>query len=727
MAVNAMTSNKRRFLYGLNVAVAVILAIVLAGIVIWAAGRFGGRVDLTRGGVNSLTPRTIQLLKGLPEHVVITGLYSTALKEVRPYAEKHQSGVSDLLDLYETAGRGKVTTHMIDATQNPEKITDLLARLKEKPVYRDEAQPHAEALAAFPTLSATIAELLQNELTQLEQLRGADPSLQKVQPIGIIERNLQLTIRQAQAVEAEMKAFQEEEIPRYGRAVEVARDYLKQVRTVAQDAFDWMSDAGAKLPEAAPGTLAFFSSATARYTNVLSQVQTQLEQMNDLGAVKLEDLFETLKRGQTVLVETETKAEVLTQEDVWPYRTNRNAPPPPDGDMRDFAGEQAVSSALLALTQKTRTAIVFTRFGGQSLLTSPPPQNPMMMQQQPPQAPYQGLNDLLQKDNFITLEWDVQAQPTPPKPEDAERIVYVVFPPAQPPQPDPRRPAQTPEISPKEKQLIYDAVKDSAMAIFLAPWAPPASPYIPTPGKYEFNDYLKETWGVAVEDGYLGLQFVANPQREDLMFPAGRNLVIDSSVFHFSEHPIGSPLKGLPASFQTVAPLRLLEGDELPENVTVEPVAVVDDTEDVWGVSNISRISQDLQKNQGTKRYPDDLPAPFTLCAAASDGEGRKAVVFASDTFISDATANASQLVMAGGGLRMAKLYPGNADLFINALHWLTGNADRIAVGAQRSDVPRLDKLEEGAPLTLTRVFLVGIWPACALLAGAVVWIVRRR
>ncbi len=719
-----MSASKRRFVYGLNVAVMIVLAFVLLGFVTWAAGEYGGRVDLTRTGVNSLSPRTVQLLRGLGEDVTITGLYSTALKEVRPYAEKHQTRVGDLLDLYETAARGKVTAHMIDASASPAKVTALLARLKEKPAYKDEAKPHAEALDAFPALSARLAELMQGELSGIDGLHNADPALAKIQALSIIERNLRVMIREAQATESDVKTLKEDEIPRYGRAVEQVNDYLGQVKSVLQDALDWMRNKGTGTPGISPETKSFFAGAPSRYATALGELQTLLSKTEDLASVKLEDVYETLKRGQTVLVETENEATVLTQDDVWPWRTDRGAPPPPDGDPRDFAGEQAVSSAILKLTQKTKTAVIFTRFGGEPLLQAPPPTNPMM---QMPQAPYQVLNELLQKENFITQEWDVRTQTEPPKVEEASRLIYVVFPPEPPPQQNPMRPAPTPRINAEQKQRIFDAVKESGMAVFLTSWMPPSSQFMPMPEKYDFNDYLKKTWGIAVEDTHLALQFVVHPQRDGLMLPASRNLMINSQVFHYTDHPIGAPLRGLPAAFQTVAPLRIVTGDEKPEGVTLEPIVEVNDTEDVWAINNLSRINEDLQKNQGTRRYEDDIPAPFPLGIAATGTEGKKLVVIASDRFVADSVVNMAQMVMVGGTVRLAKLYPGNIDLFLNALHWLTGNADRIAVGTQRSDVPRLDKLEEGGMLTFTRVFLVGIWPAVALLIGAGVWLLRRR
>ena len=486
-----------------------------------------------------------------------------------------------------------------------------------------------------------------------------------------------------------------------------------------------MTSNGVGIPGITTGTKAFFAGATGRYQETLEAVQDMLGRTEGLDQVKLEEVYETLKRGQTVLVETPSEALVLSQDEVWPWRTDRNAPPPPDGDPRDFAGEQAISSAILKMTQKEKTAIVFTRFGGQPLLRSAmAPTNPMMRM---PEAPYQALNELLGKENFTTEEWDVKTTPNPPEVVDAARTIYVIFPPEPPAQENPMRPSQEPPISPAQKQRIFDAVKEGGMAVFLTRWSPPSSPYMPVPQKYEFSAYLKSTWGVEVRDTHLALQFAVNPQSKGLMYPASRDLLITFQVFRFTEHAIGEPLRGMPASFQAVAPLSIITGDEMPPGVTIEPIAEVNDTEDVWAISDLNRINEDLQKNQGTRRYENDIPAPFPLAIAASNEEGQRLVVFGSDRFASDSVANMSHLVAVGGALRVAKLYPGNTDLFINALHWLTGNADRIAVGPQRGNVPRLDKLEDGGTLTFTRVFLVGIWPGLALLVGVGVWLMRRR
>jgi len=129
--------------------------------------------------------------------------------------------------------------------------------------------------------------------------------------------------------------------------------------------------------------------------------------------------------------------------------------------------------------------------------------------------------------------------------------------------------------------------------------------------------------------------------------------------------------------------------------------------------------------------------APFPIAVAATKEAGgagtttlpaqpQRIVVFGSERFAEDAFAQASGLQQRGNALVLGPLYPANSDLLINALHWLTGEANRIAVGPHAGELPRLTKLNEAWTARLPWL-LVGVWPVLALVAGFGVWIVRRK
>jgi hypothetical protein len=729
MAVSTpITATQRRLLYGANVAVAAVLVVVVVGIAVWLAGQYGGRADLTSSRVNSLSSRTVGLLGGLDQDISITGLY-TVLSEYQQYAQKRQDHVRDLLDLYESFGRGHIATAMIDPMKERGKVDELLERLRAKPAYKDEAAPHEQALGKFPELNKAISGLADGDLAKFRSFAEADERMKRVREFVIVANNLGLLGREAQGVAADVEELLADDVPRYGRAVGRVREYLRQVQTSLQDAQRWMSGDGAALPDLLPDVQASFQGASERYQPVLDRVAALLTETEDLKQVKLEEVYDTLSRWSSqppILVETETEARVLSLNDVWPYRAG-GGPTPPDGDPRDFAGEQAVSSAILQLTQKEKTAIVFTRFGGDSPIRPDfSRMNRMMMDI--PRAPCQMLNAQLEKANFVTEDWDVATQNEPPKVEDAGRTIYVIFPPEPPPQPNPMQPSPQAGITDAQKQAVLDAVNESGMAIFLAGWSQPTARFMRTGPPYEYGDYLRSTWGIDVRDQYLALEFSEAPQRQGLKGPANRNpLILDTKVVQFTNHDIARPLRALEGAFIAAAPLEILTGDAKPAGVEVGVIAEVKRTEDVWAVADVMRLQEDLQKRFGTTRHEDDIAAPFPVAVAATKEGGQKVVVFGSEQFAADDIAQSQSVMLSSQGLQAYMNFPANTDLFINALHWLTGEADRIAIGPRQSDVPRLDKLTEGGMAQFCRVLLVGIWPGLALLAGAGVWLLRRR
>ncbi len=285
------------------------------------------------------------------------------------------------------------------------------------------------------------------------------------------------------------------------------------------------------------------------------------------------------------------------------------------------------------------------------------------------------------------------------------------------------------------------------MAIFLAGWSPPM-----VSGGNPFASYLRDQWGIAVKSEYMVAHFTPHPQKPGFFWPVRRDVpLLTGQVVRLTDHPIGKPIQALPLGMYMVAPLEIVApGTEAaadsatasapadgaatrpagspPPDVKREPVVVVAETEDVWASSDIIRvINQDLRVEQGTKRRDEDIAPPFPIAVAATRGDGDRIVVFGSEQFASDELAQARGLTSSGGGLVLYTLYPGNSELFINALHWLTGESNRISVGARAADVPRLERLKEGPAAVFWRVFLVGIWPAIALAVGVGVALARRR
>jgi hypothetical protein len=724
-----MQASQRRIVYGLNVLFNIVLAVAVAALAVWAAGRFGGRADVSSARLNSLQPRTLSLLRGLNQDVTLTALYSTLLKDVDPYAEKRRTRVADLLALYEGSSRGRVTARTLDPRKDEAQVNELLRRIADKPLHRDESKTHRELLEQFSPLSKQVVQLCEAESEALETLLKTDARLARVPQVTSVRLAFQQLIREASEAARDIEEAQSRALKRYGTATRAMKEFLSVAQTSLQSVQTWMTGDAQAHAGLGPEALEFLRGASARYASVLSALGEILPRLEQLPELKLDTLITTLAGGSTIVVETPEAAEVLSLNDVWPFRTDQNVPAPADGDPRDFAGEQAVSSAILKLTQKEKTAVIFTRCGGQPLLRPDFSNLNLMNLQQLPRAAYQQMNEILQRQNFLTEEWDVAADATPPRPEGAARTIYIVFPPAPPQRTNPMQPMPSMGITPEQRQAIESAVEESGRSVFLVGWQPPPG------GPYAFADYLRNTWGVNARTDHLAVQFIPHPQKPGYWWPANsRDLALmTTEVISFTRHEIGSPLASLPGALYMVAPLEKAPAastatTSAPAGVQVEVVAEVPRTEDVWATSEIMRvIEEDLQRERGTRRRPEDIAPPFPVILAASKDDGDRTVIIGSERFAADEIAQSQGLTISSAGFVAYPLYPANADLLVNALHWLAGEADRISVGARRTDVPRLDRLAKGGQTLFWQIFLVGIWPGLILSVGVGVWMIRQR
>lgn len=729
----ATSAGRRRAAYGANAVLQAILIVALVVGVIYVAQRFRTEADVTRSGVNSLSPRTRTLVAGLDQNIRITALY-TVLSEFDEQAQKRQDRIRDLLRLYEAAGRGKVTAMLVDPMKDQAGLRALLERLKAKPAYQTEAAKHKEVLEQYAALADRVVTLINAQHAEATRLAAA-PGAASV--LAEVVQSLDQLRRQAGQVTTSLEELAGEDLPRYAAQVETCRAFLDGVTRYFRSLTDWVEKRAPNVSDLSPDALRFLQVAAGDYAPLLTDLDALLAKSADLPQLKLDQLASDLSRWSSsppILVENDDRAEVVSFFDAWPMR--RDGSTGPGGDDRDFAGEQALSSAILKLVQKEKVGVVFTRFGGPSPIT---PDFSQAQFGQFPRAPLGAINEELQRANFVTADWDVKTQKTPPEVEGAARRLYVVFPPEPAPQPDPRRPSPQQGMRPDDVKLVTDAVDAAGMAVFLAGFIPPSSP-IPGMGAsaYEYADYLKSSWGVEVKHDFVVLPFAPSPENPELFVPTQltQQALIDTEDMTLGDQPVVKPLESMPIALRLACPLVASAG---AAGVTIEPLLTLTAGGDAWALSNIMRLNEDFRSRQGTAPHEDDLKPPFALALAASKpaasattapatqptGEQRL-IVFGSEEFLRDQLLNMAGVAFVGSSLQTYLLYPGNSELFLNAVHWLTNDEGRISVGARRDEAPRLDKLKPGGWLDFWKVFMVGLWPAAALLVGAGVWLVRR-
>ena len=169
-----MTSSKRRFLFGFNVAVQSLLVLAVVIGVVWIAKRFNAQADWTSMGINSLSPRTEQMLRGLDQNIYITALFAKPDKERDKIQYKRWQELKDLMDLYQSVGGARVTTRIIEPNLDKAETDKLLDRLKKRRSTATRLSRTRKLEKQLPPLSEKISALASAELQQLEALQGSN-------------------------------------------------------------------------------------------------------------------------------------------------------------------------------------------------------------------------------------------------------------------------------------------------------------------------------------------------------------------------------------------------------------------------------------------------------------------------------------------------------------------------------------------------------------------------
>ncbi|GAF86695.1 unnamed protein product, partial [marine sediment metagenome] len=139
------SSAGRRFLIGTNVLIATVLVIAIVTVAQAIAFSVPKRWDMTSSGVNSVSEATENLLRNLDSNIRLTSLYFETDREEADQP-RYRQATADLLDLYEATNRAKVSSDWINPLKDHEKFRNLLARLREKTVFKEEIEKYQARL-----------------------------------------------------------------------------------------------------------------------------------------------------------------------------------------------------------------------------------------------------------------------------------------------------------------------------------------------------------------------------------------------------------------------------------------------------------------------------------------------------------------------------------------------------------------------------------------------------
>ncbi|MGH9366441.1 MAG: GldG family protein [Thermoanaerobaculia bacterium] len=350
-------------------------------------------------------------------------------------------------------------------------------------------------------------------------------------------------------------------------------------------------------------------------------------------------------------------------------------------EMKAFKGEQAFTSAILEVTEEKQARVYFTAGHGEPALDS-----------FERGRGYSEAKQLLERDNVTVAAWSSLGKGEVPA--DASAVVVA----------GPRVAFLEPETAALPKYLA-----GGGRALFLV------DPVVPGPGA-PASDFglggLLDSYGIKLAD-----DIVIDPANAVPL--VGPETVIAN---RYGSHPIVRSLsdQGLPVLFPVA---RSVSKAEAKAGAATAATMLIETTSDGWGETGLSRLDT-VQKDA------QDLSGPVTIALAVgpADEKDRNAgKAEEKDKSAGKAEEKAARIVVIGnsrfltnGSLSNA----GNANLFLNVIHWLTGEEKLVGIAP---------KTPEQASLALTRsqvnrigLFAVAGLPVLAVLLGIWVWYRRR-
>ncbi len=651
------------------------------------------------------------MLAILKQDVRIVSLYTQAKTQPRPDQERehvdHAIPVADRLAEYERDGGGRVTTEVIDPTENPGKVDALIAEVTDR--YGGEVKQYRDFIEGFAQRREEFRKLLAAETAKISKIdEAAAAESETGQLVNLVRMKLQESSDALKKFEPAVKRLLDQKPPNYKAAVNLVRQVtedISQFAAAVQQRFE--ESKGEAVPEA---VRTYATESPARYAELQKQADAIVAEISKLGELKLDDLRQSLQAPDGIVVLGPRDMRVLSFDQVWQddpdVRRIANAMAEGRKVQRHFAGEQQVTSAILSLTQEKKPKVAFVRGGGPPLTQ--------------PGNPFQRGGDLsqvaarLREYNFEVLEkdlsgmWAMQAQmqqmPAGPEPDDAaiKDAVWVVVAsraggegPMGPP----------PSIAPR----VAEHLKAGGSAMILLP---------PPPGAEDMSDALTD-WGIVTRTNAM-IVHEPLPAGEgaagDMINEAQKNpyLFVTSN---YGKHVLAEAIRSLDTVLLAAVPVET----KPVEGVTQSPLLPAPAEPPSWGETATEGVAQrDVEYQEGV-----DIKGPLFAGVAAEKGPGRVVVLGTYQSFVNDILGFPDIELFQKTGVLTIR-FPGSGELFNNSIFWLARMEPMIAISPAAMEVSRIEKMGPGAQQFWRNFVLLAGLPLLVVIAGGLMYVRRR-
>lgn len=703
----------RRTRYGLSTLVLVAAASVVCLLGAVLASRHAVRWDVTATRQFSLSPRTLAVLRTMPEKAsIVVSAGSARLDAESPGARRR---VTDLLtEMQRATTDGKLAWSWIDtgSASGRESYARVIAQIaasradelsQQRAVIENAANAAAEVGPALGRVSDLLKKLAQGTAAEeLERQAGLVRTVaSRVEPAAAA-----LKQDAAHAVEG-VNIPAADEAKERGVSLEEAARVLAAVADYAQKreaaGGEGAADARTLRDEARAGY-----DLAARAADELARLRLS----DPLAAARI------MQAGDAALVTGPRGTLAIDFASLFPRAAAVEAAAA--GDVLS-AAESLFTTALAGLSDDAAPVAIFVhaengRITDESGLTAAG------------RRAFAGLFERLRLSNMQAMEWPVATQAMRPTPPKDRRAVWVVLGAPSRGAVDPRQPSTAADRAARINKLA-DALSTLIAAGESVLVSLDASD-MPGLGEPDPVAAALEPLGVRAMTGFPLLRSESTPRG-----PA----TITYQVLRDAEagHAIASAVRGVSIVLPWATELEVVQTD----GVTHAPLLRVPAAARAWGESEWVRMRETVARG-GTRPLDAllladpptadaardrvrDPASPQEIVAAAIErspsaagvsGEGKpqRVVIVASPAWFDDAYTQAAEMVSG----RRALLFPGNLELFEASVRWLAGQDERIAPGPQSRDVPRIGAIPPGT-LTAVRWLIVAGLPVLVLIVGA--------
>ena len=708
-AVLAPETQRERWLkYGGNVALATVVVILLAVLVVYLSERKSKRIDTTATGLYSLKPQTVNLIRDNSQKIKIISLYTKS----KPPADEDATDapkvdtadqaekVADLLEEYRSKGKN-IEVENIDPTSSPGKVEDLTTEVVEK--YGGQVAKYKAFANSYAGQYKKMGELATAESARVKPLLELPNLPEDLGQFfyGVSESFRTLPGKLQEAQEESAKFLKEKPANYKGLTESVERSASRLARLWGQILTQFTAVKDNKKIEMPEAVRKYMIDSLPRYQEMKKVADDLVAEVKGLGELKLDDLRTALRQRNSILIRGESEWKIIPYEKVWRSEPRRSrgaadeAPLPPR-----FAGEQMITTALWSMQHPQKLKVVFVRAGGEPVTQAGFP--PFM-----PSGVFAGVSEQLREYNYEVLDKDLtgmaamqQQRMQAPEPTDAEikdAVWVVVDSPSAPTQGGP-----APTISPK----VAEHLMNGGSALFLM-----------DPKADDMAIALKD-YGIEVNTNALIVHELIKAEgakgdqvEEILKFP---DLF---AIRNWGDHALTAPMRSLPGIIIDAVPVKVKPVSGVKSS-SLMPVPTAPDGPRAWGETDFNALQEGKVEFNPDK---GDISSPLFAGAAAEKGQSRVVVI------------GSSRMPTSGvigfqdpDGRTRARRFPGNSELFMNSIYWLSRQETMIAISPAAMDVSRIGDMSRGAQsFWRVGVLLIGL-PGLVIVAGAMVWFARR-